>query len=161
MIKGKEPDPDPYPCLWLMDLDPDPGGPKLADPDPEPQHYSEVAWKRSPYMKYLLIEFRRPVPYVPSSFCDSLWFPHVAAMPERWCLTQRWTAWVGGTDTTRPPQPSIFTMSPIGFFSIFLLYIFLIFGGLECVDHSFAYVAHFVFLRNVWIRTKRVSHPSP
>jgi hypothetical protein len=42
------------------------------------------------------------------------------------------------------------------FFSIFLLYIFLIFGGLECVGHFFAYVAHFVFLRDVWIRTQRV-----
>jgi hypothetical protein len=25
---------------------------------------------------------------------------------------------------------------------------------LECVGHSFAYVAHFVFLRDVWIRTQ-------
>jgi hypothetical protein len=30
-----------------------------------------------------------------------------------------------------------------------------IFGGLECVGHSFAYVAHFVFLRDVWLRTQR------
>ncbi len=28
-------------------------------------------------------------------------------------------------------------------------------GGLECVGHSFAYVAHFAFLRYAWIRTKR------
>jgi hypothetical protein len=28
------------------------------------------------------------------------------------------------------------------------------FGGLECVGHSFAYVAHFVFLRDFWIRTQ-------
>jgi hypothetical protein len=45
-------------------------------------------------------------------------------------------------------------------------------GGLECVGHSFAYVAHFVFLRDVWIRTQRAAvasrratnlacHPSP
>jgi hypothetical protein len=27
-------------------------------------------------------------------------------------------------------------------------------GGLECVGHSFAYVNHFVFLRDVWIRTQ-------
>ncbi len=27
-------------------------------------------------------------------------------------------------------------------------------GGLECVGHSFAYVAHSVFLRDVWIRTQ-------
>jgi hypothetical protein len=30
-------------------------------------------------------------------------------------------------------------------------YIFF-FGGLECVGHSYAYVAHFLFLRDVWIR---------
>jgi hypothetical protein len=30
-----------------------------------------------------------------------------------------------------------------------------IFSGLECVGHSFAYVAHFfVFLRDVWIQTQ-------
>jgi hypothetical protein len=28
-------------------------------------------------------------------------------------------------------------------------------GGLECVGHSFAYVVHFVFSRDVWIRTPR------
>jgi ionotropic glutamate receptor len=54
--------------------------------------------------------------------------------------------------------------SPIGNFLAFL-------GGLECVGHSFAYVAHLVFLRDVWIRTQRaagasrpryqLSHPSP
>jgi hypothetical protein len=26
-------------------------------------------------------------------------------------------------------------------------------GGLECVGHSFAYIADFVFLRDLWIRT--------
>jgi hypothetical protein len=31
------------------------------------------------------------------------------------------------------------------------------FSGLECVGHSFAYVAHLVFLRDVWIRTQRSS----
>ncbi len=31
------------------------------------------------------------------------------------------------------------------------------FAGLECVGHSFAYVAHFVFLRDVWIRTQRAA----
>jgi hypothetical protein len=36
-------------------------------------------------------------------------------------------------------------------------FIFYIFGGLECVGHSFAYVAHFVFLRDVWIRTQRAA----
>jgi hypothetical protein len=58
----------------------------------------------------------------------------------------------------------------VNFFCIF-------FGGLECVGHSFAYVAHFVFLRDAWIRTQSaavaskratnsnpsplLSHPSP
>ncbi len=39
----------------------------------------------------------------------------------------------------------------MGYFFIYL------FGGLEFVGHSFAYVAHFVFLRNVWIRTQRAA----
>ncbi len=29
------------------------------------------------------------------------------------------------------------------------------FCGLECVGHSFASVAHFVYLRDVWIRTQK------
>jgi hypothetical protein len=39
--------------------------------------------------------------------------------------------------------------------SFFFVSIF--FGGLECVGHSFAYVAHLVFLRDVWIRTQRAA----
>ncbi len=31
------------------------------------------------------------------------------------------------------------------------------FGGLECFSHSFAYAAHCLFLRNVWIRTQRAA----
>ncbi len=31
------------------------------------------------------------------------------------------------------------------------------FGGLEFAGHSFAYVAHFVFLRDVWIRIQRAA----
>jgi hypothetical protein len=31
------------------------------------------------------------------------------------------------------------------------------YGGLECVGHSFAYVAHFVFSRDVWIGTQRAA----
>ncbi len=31
------------------------------------------------------------------------------------------------------------------------------FGGLERVGHSFAYVAHFLFLRDVWIRNQRAA----
>ncbi len=30
-----------------------------------------------------------------------------------------------------------------------------VFGGLECVGHSFDYVAHFIFLKDIWIRTQR------
>jgi hypothetical protein len=41
--------------------------------------------------------------------------------------------------------------SPIGNFFVFF------FGGLECVGHSFTYVAHFVFLRDVRIRTQRAA----
>ncbi len=36
--------------------------------------------------------------------------------------------------------------------NFFFLYIF--FCGLECVGHSFAYVAHLWFLKDVWIRTQ-------
>ncbi len=32
-----------------------------------------------------------------------------------------------------------------------------IFWRARCVGHSFAYVAHFVFLRDVWIRTQRAA----
>ncbi len=35
-----------------------------------------------------------------------------------------------------------------------------IFGGLECAGHCFAYVAHFVFLGDVWIRTQRAAAAS-
>ncbi len=31
------------------------------------------------------------------------------------------------------------------------------FSGLECDGHSFAYAVHFVFLRDVWIRTQRAA----
>ncbi len=39
----------------------------------------------------------------------------------------------------------------------FILFFFFFFGGLECVGHFFAYVAHFVFLRDVWIQTQRAA----
>jgi hypothetical protein len=35
--------------------------------------------------------------------------------------------------------------------------ILILFCGLECVGQSFAYLAHFVFLRDVWIRTQRAA----
>ncbi len=34
------------------------------------------------------------------------------------------------------------------------LFLHIFFGWLDCVGHSFAYVAHFVFLRDVWILTQ-------
>jgi hypothetical protein len=39
-------------------------------------------------------------------------------------------------------------------------YFIIFFGGLQCVGHSFAYVAHFEFFRDVWIRTQRAAVPS-
>jgi hypothetical protein len=36
----------------------------------------------------------------------------------------------------------------------FNLFFCIFFGGLECVGHSFAYVAHLWFSRDVWIRTQ-------
>ncbi len=40
------------------------------------------------------------------------------------------------------------------FTTIILFYLYF-FDGLDFVAHSFAYVAHFVCLRDVWIRTQR------
>jgi hypothetical protein len=45
-----------------------------------------------------------------------------------------------------------FGLSSITFFGIF-------FGGLECVGHSFVYVADFLFLRD-WMRTQRAAEAS-
>ncbi len=41
------------------------------------------------------------------------------------------------------------------FFYFFILLLF--FGGLKCVGHSFAYVAYFVFFKDVMIRTQRAA----
>jgi hypothetical protein len=41
---------------------------------------------------------------------------------------------------------------------IFIFFLFL--GGQEFVGHSFAYVAHFEFLRDVWIRIQRAAMAS-
>jgi hypothetical protein len=37
--------------------------------------------------------------------------------------------------------------------NVFVFFVYF-FGGLECVGHSFAYVAHLWFLRDIWIRTQ-------
>jgi hypothetical protein len=43
------------------------------------------------------------------------------------------------------------------FSKYFSFVIIIIFGGQECVSHSFAYVAYFIFLRDVYIRTQRAA----
>jgi hypothetical protein len=47
-----------------------------------------------------------------------------------------------------PPPPNFFFKLPV-LKSFFVYY----FCGLECVGHSFAYVAYLIFLRYVWIRS--------
>jgi hypothetical protein len=37
------------------------------------------------------------------------------------------------------------------------MFFYIFFCGLECVGHSFAYVAHFAVFRDVWIRTQRAA----
>jgi hypothetical protein len=44
----------------------------------------------------------------------------------------------------------IYCKLTVNFFCIFL-------EGLECVGHSFTYVAYSVFLSDVWIRTQRAA----
>ncbi len=43
--------------------------------------------------------------------------------------------------------------------NLFFIFVYF-FGGLECVGHSFAYAAHFVFSRDVWIWTQRAAGAS-
>jgi hypothetical protein len=43
------------------------------------------------------------------------------------------------------------------FYCIYTFIFVYFFGGLEFVGHSFANFAHFVFLRDVWIRTQRAA----
>jgi hypothetical protein len=38
-----------------------------------------------------------------------------------------------------------------------MVFLYFLFDGLECVGHSFAYVAHFLFLIDVWIRAAAAS----
>jgi hypothetical protein len=53
---------------------------------------------------------------------------------------------------TSERMPTFWVEFSLNFWKLFL---YILFGGLECVCHSFAYVAHFAFLRDVWIRTQR------
>jgi hypothetical protein len=41
-------------------------------------------------------------------------------------------------------------LTPVDIFFVF-------FGVLECVGHTFAHVAHLIFLRDVWIKTLRAA----
>jgi hypothetical protein len=41
--------------------------------------------------------------------------------------------------------------------SFIFLYTVYVFAGIECVGHSFAYVAHLVLLGDIWIRTQRAA----
>jgi hypothetical protein len=38
-----------------------------------------------------------------------------------------------------------------------IIFFCIIFGELECVGHSFAYFAHFIYFRDVWILTQRAA----
>jgi hypothetical protein len=50
-----------------------------------------------------------------------------------------------------------YAMKQYIFMSYAAIAFFYIFGGLECVEHFFANVAQFLFLRDVWIRTQRAA----
>ncbi len=47
-----------------------------------------------------------------------------------------------------------FSKAELSFTILYFFFFVYFFGGLECVGHSFAYVAHLWFLRDVWIRTQ-------
>ncbi len=55
-------------------------------------------------------------------------------------------------------HPALQNVTSLDFCGViyFLIFVYF-FSGLECVGQSFAYVAHFVFLRDVWIRTQRAN----
>jgi hypothetical protein len=46
------------------------------------------------------------------------------------------------------------------YFLLFTDFFVYLFGGLECVGPSLAYVTHFVFLRDVWIQTQKAAAAS-
>ena len=53
-------------------------------------------------------------------------------------------------------RQKFFKLNEVG--GVHVMYFFVyFFGGLECVGHSFAYVAHFVFMKDVCIRTQRAA----
>jgi hypothetical protein len=52
-------------------------------------------------------------------------------------------------------DPSACTNVPSTIAPLTKVFLYIFFGGIEYVGHSFAYVTHFVFLRDVWILTQR------
>jgi hypothetical protein len=54
----------------------------------------------------------------------------------------------------QPKQFAFICNVSFPFPSLHILFFGYFFGRLECVGHSFAYVAHLWFLRDVWIRTQ-------
>jgi hypothetical protein len=57
-------------------------------------------------------------------------------------------------------DPALWLSSPSHSSQVFKfpVFIFYSFGGLECVGHCFAYVAHFVLMRDVWARIQRATN---
>jgi hypothetical protein len=76
-----------------------------------------------------------------------------------WMASRRSSAGISSVGrTTR--RISYRVKSVIGMQDTKIYYFKYIFGGLKGVGHSFAYVAHFEFLRDVWIRTQRAAEAS-
>ncbi len=109
----------------------------------------------SNFLKDVTIMYRQgPSVFILLKFCISacarrrsvdagMLFRFYITVSECWTLLGR-----GWTSNTRIEHRTIpFKFSFFGYF----------FGGLECVGHSFAYVANFVILRDVWIRTQRAA----
>jgi hypothetical protein len=56
-----------------------------------------------------------------------------------------------------PSSPALPCSALLSGIDTFFLLFLNFFGRLECVGHSFTYVAHFVFLRDVWILSQRAA----
>jgi hypothetical protein len=75
------------------------------------------------------------------------------------------TSYVLNQESFNPDNPT-FQLNPDQEDAQNFLYIFFWRAIVCCVGHSFSYVAHFLFLRDVWIRTRIAAvasrcHPSP
>jgi len=51
-------------------------------------------------------------------------------------------------------------MCTVNYYTLHLLFCTIFGRAIACVGHSFADVAHFVFLRHIWIRTQRAASAS-